>query len=116
MWQGESDTFIDAAVGCARTLTFVEMDDGNSTCSAFLEAAWAIPLPVLDDRVRPGLMLKDPLGVAPTKILSTFRLPLPPAFVRQSNTQPSDNKKVLTSAPAAATRPSNLPLSPPERS
>jgi hypothetical protein len=35
------NTFVDAAKGRARTLTFVETENGGSICGGYLDVAWA---------------------------------------------------------------------------
>jgi hypothetical protein len=61
------NAFVDAAKGLAKTLTFVETENGGSICGGYLDVAWAEG--VVDD---PGMKsfiftLKNHLGLPPVK-------------------------------------------------
>jgi hypothetical protein len=61
------DAFIDAAQGRARTLTFVETENGGSICGGYLDVAWVEGR--ADDPGRRSFIftLRNHLGVPPTK-------------------------------------------------
>jgi hypothetical protein len=61
------NTFVDAAKGRAKTLTFVETENGGSICGGDLDVAWAVGS-VKDPGRRSFIFtLKNHLGVRPTK-------------------------------------------------
>jgi hypothetical protein len=60
--------FVDAAKGRAKTLTFVETENGRSICGCYLDVAWVEG----DDASDPGrrsfmFTLKNHMGVPPTR-------------------------------------------------
>jgi prepilin-type processing-associated H-X9-DG protein len=65
------NAFVDAARGRAKTLTFVETENGGSVCGGYLDAAW-VDGHVEDPSRRSFLFtLKNHLGVPPTKFAQT---------------------------------------------
>jgi hypothetical protein len=64
------NSFIDAAKGRAKTLTFVETEDGNSICGGYLDAPWVEGSYTNDPARRSFIFtLKNHLGVPPTKFV-----------------------------------------------
>jgi hypothetical protein len=64
------NSFIDAAKGRAKTLTFVETEDGNSICGGYLDVAWNESGFTSDPGRRSFIFtLKNHLGVPPTKFV-----------------------------------------------
>jgi hypothetical protein len=62
------NAFIDAATGRAKTLTFVETENGLSVCGGYLDIAWREDRRPSDFGTRSFIFtLKNPLGVLPTK-------------------------------------------------
>jgi hypothetical protein len=62
------NAFVDAANGLARTLTFVETENGGSICGGYLDVAWVDGGYVNDPSRRSFIFtLKNHLGVPPTK-------------------------------------------------
>jgi hypothetical protein len=59
--------FIDAAKGRAKTLTFVETENGGSICGGYLDVAWADGFTKDPGRRSFIFTLKNNLGVPPTK-------------------------------------------------
>ena len=66
--QASIDAFLAAAVGRARTLTFIETENGGSICGAYLDPAWVVKGWTNDPGRKSFLFtLKNHLGVVPTK-------------------------------------------------
>jgi hypothetical protein len=62
------DAFIDVAKGRARTLTFVETENGDSICGGYLDVPWVEDGYASDPGRRSFIFtLRNPLGVPPTK-------------------------------------------------
>jgi hypothetical protein len=63
------NTFVDAAKGRSKTLTFVETENGGSICGGYLDVAWAEGW-VKDPGKRSFIFtLKNHLGVPPTRFV-----------------------------------------------
>jgi hypothetical protein len=62
------NAFIDAAQGRAKTLTFVETENGGSVCGGYLDVPW-VRDGYVDDPGRRSFIftLRNHLGVPPTK-------------------------------------------------
>jgi hypothetical protein len=61
------NAFVDAARGRARTLTFVETENGGSICGGYLDVPWVGGICVKDPGKRSFIFtLKNHLGVPPT--------------------------------------------------
>jgi hypothetical protein len=62
------NAFIGASKGRAKTLTFVETENGCSICGGYLDAPWVAGGWANDQRRRSFIFtLQNPLGVPPTK-------------------------------------------------
>jgi hypothetical protein len=66
------NAFVDAAEGRAKTLTFVETENGGSICGGYLDVAWDDGGYVSDPGRRSFIFtLKNHVGVPPTKFAQT---------------------------------------------
>jgi hypothetical protein len=75
------NAFVDAARGRAKTLTFVETENGGSICGGYLDVAWAEGY-VRDPGERSFIFtLKNHLGVPPTEFAQK-RSDIPVSYMR----------------------------------
>jgi hypothetical protein len=64
------NAFVDAASGRARTVTFVETENGGSVCGGYLDVAWVAGGRAYDERGRSFMFtLRNHLGVPPSKFV-----------------------------------------------
>jgi hypothetical protein len=61
------NAFVDAATGRAKTLTFVETENGGSICGGYLDVTWAGDFNWDPGRRSFIFTLKNHLGIPPTK-------------------------------------------------
>jgi hypothetical protein len=79
------NAFVDAAHGLARTLTFVETENGGSICGGYLDVAWVDGSYVHDPGQRSFIFtLKNHLGAPPRKFAQR-RVEYAAAMVRDSS-------------------------------
>jgi hypothetical protein len=78
------NAFVDAAKGRAKTLTFVETENGASICGGYLDVVWAEGHVSGTGRRSFIFTLKNPLGVVPTKFAQKRTENV--AYMRRDNT------------------------------